>query len=379
LTVAAIPAPAQHTVEAIFRWWKDRADNGHRPHLGASLIGHPCDRFLWMTFRWVASEKFPGRVLRMFDSGKREEPRVYGELRGIGYEVWSDDGTAQFRCSALGDHFGGALDGVLRGLIEAPKTPHVLEIKTHNQKSFDDLMKRGVKGSKPMHYAQMQTYMHLMGLERALYFAVCKNDDSIYTERVEYDQAEARRIVERASRIISSWEPPAKIASDAEGQECKWCKFKDACHGTQAPEVNCRTCAHSTPVVEGEGGQWTCNARATQPVPITIQIQRNGCEKHLFIPPLLENLGTPIDGGENFVAYRRADGGEFFNGPPPGYSSAEIAAGAAAPQMLTDPLVKDLKAQFPGAKLVGARALTEMPNDLEEAPVKAARKKKVAA
>ena len=27
-----------------------------RAHLGASLLGHPCDRYLWLMFRWAVIE-----------------------------------------------------------------------------------------------------------------------------------------------------------------------------------------------------------------------------------------------------------------------------------------------------------------------------------
>ena len=62
------------------------------------------------------------------------------------------------------------MDSALLGLPEAPKTWHVGEFKTHNQKSFDDLVKRGVEKAKPMHWDQMQAYMGLTGMERALFF-----------------------------------------------------------------------------------------------------------------------------------------------------------------------------------------------------------------
>ena len=33
------------------------ADDGLRQHLGASLIGKPCERALWYTFRWTTLKK----------------------------------------------------------------------------------------------------------------------------------------------------------------------------------------------------------------------------------------------------------------------------------------------------------------------------------
>ena len=72
------------------------------------------------------------------------------------------DSGDQWRVSAVNGHFGGSLDGVAKGLPEAPKSPAILEMKTHNEKSFKELMSKGVKNAKPQHYAQMTVYMGLM-------------------------------------------------------------------------------------------------------------------------------------------------------------------------------------------------------------------------
>ena len=246
--MAAIPQPMNTTAAAVVAWRERTTDQSHRPHLGASLIGHACDRFLWLTFRWAGAEHFDGRMLRLFDTGKREESRVYEELRGIGCEVHADDGGAQFRVSTLGGHFGGSMDGVVRGVPEAPAAWHVLEVKTHSDKLFAELLKKKVRGAKPMHWTQMQTYMHLAEIDRALYYAVNKNTDDLYIERIERDPAEGARIVARAQRIIESPTPPAKLSEDPAWFECKWCCFHGQCHGAEVPEVNCRACVHATPV-----------------------------------------------------------------------------------------------------------------------------------
>ena len=64
-------------------------------------------------------------------------------------------------------------DGVVQGLVEAPKAPHVSEQKTHNDKSFKNVRSK-VCRIQAEHYAQMQVYMHLMDIDRALYQAVNK-------------------------------------------------------------------------------------------------------------------------------------------------------------------------------------------------------------
>ena len=360
--MAKVPAPLNATVDAVYRWREQTTSGGHREHLGASIIGHPCDRNLWLTWRWAESEKFEGRVLRLFDTGKREEPRVIEELRGIGCEVFADDGGTQFRVSAVGGHFGGSMDGVVSGLPEAPKSPHVLEIKTHSAKSFADLLKKGVEKAKPMHFVQMQTYMALASLDRALYYAVNKDTDDVYTERVALDPGVAAKILERATKIIHASEPPLRVSEDPAYFECKWCKFHTQCHGDKAPEVNCRTCAHSTPLMTDGDGSWACEKFDCS---LPVENQRHGCADHRFIPILLERLGKFEGMDGDLAIYTRADGVQFANGDPPdGFTSDEIRAVNGA-SMLVDRQVRELREEFPGARIVETNVATAF-DDMED-------------
>jgi hypothetical protein len=146
--------------------------------------------------------------------------------------------------------------------------------------------------------------MHLMGLTRAFYLAVCKDTDALYAERVEAVPAEAERLLARASRIIGAARPPSRISDDPAWFECRMCSHHGVCHEGEHAAVNCRTCLHSTPV---EGG-WHC-ARHDRMLGSTEQ--RLGCGKHLFIPDIV--AGEVVDAGEDFVAYRMKDGSEWLN------------------------------------------------------------------
>ena len=323
--MAKVPEPMNTTAALIYQAYESDADDGHRPHLGASLIGHACERHLWLTFRWAKTKRWPGRMLRLFETGQLEEPRIVRNLRRIGVQVHetAPDGK-QWRVSAVGGHFGGSMDAALVGLPEAPKTWHVAEFKTFNEKSFKELQAKGVEKAKPMHWDQMQTYMGLTGMERAMYIAVCKNDDTIYTERVEFDAVEFAKIMERAERVISADEPPLRISNDPSWYECKMCDHHSLCHGEEAPDVNCRTCAHSTPVVDGEDGKWDCNQFGE--VGLLAQRESHNCAAHRYIPILLERFGQHKDYVNGDVVYQH-EHGEFVNGQGPGaLSSLEIKA-----------------------------------------------------
>ena len=306
-----LPPPNQPTVDAIYQWHERRQRSGGRGHLGASQIGAPCERALWYGFRWALKVKHAGRLLRLFETGQLAEQRFVAELRAVGVEVHeiNPDTGAQFSVSSCRGHFGGSMDGVALGLLEAPKTWHVLEFKTHSAKSFAALKKDGVEKSKPEHAAQMQVYMHLAGLERAFYLAVDKNTDELYSERLHHDEAAALRLLAKASRIIDAAEPPGRISEDPAFYLCRWCAYQDICHGTEFAARTCRTCLHSTPV---DQGQWDC---ARWGKVLTDQEQRDGCGAQKFIPALVP--GEQVDVRDDAVIYRMPDGSEWSDSECP--------------------------------------------------------------
>jgi hypothetical protein len=304
--MAALPDIPAPTRDAIFAAYEADRDDGCRPHLGASQIGKSCERALWYDFRWVRPARFHGRVLRLFETGQLEEARIVRNLRRIGATVLEVDPESgrQWRVEAHGGHFGGSLDGVALGLPEAPKTWHVLEFKTHSAKSFRELIAKGVADAKPQHWAQMQIYMHLTGLTRAMYIAVCKDTDDLHVERVRADADAAERRLAKAGRVIHAPRPPARISEDPAWFECRFCDHHALCHGDAAAVVTCRSCLHATAV---EGG-WHC---ARHDASIGEQEQRAACARHLFIPDLVP--GEVVDAGDDHVVYRMRDGGAWVN------------------------------------------------------------------
>jgi hypothetical protein len=350
--MAKLPEPNHTTVAMIYQAYENDAEEGNRPHLGASLIGHSCERFLWLTFRWVDKKKFSGRMLRLFETGQLAEARLTANLRRIGVDVHdvTPDGK-QWRVSDLGGHFSGSMDGAAVGIPEAPKTWHVLEFKTANDKSFTDLVKNKVQKAKPQHYAQMQTYMGYTGMERALYLAVNKNTDELYSERIEFDPVEFAKLKARAERVITANEPPLKISKDPSWYVCKMCDFHEHCHGEAAPAVNCRTCAHSTPILDGDA-RWTCEAHGDEAWD-HIKMSE-GCKSHRYIPILLENFATMKDVVAGDVVYA-TEHGEFVNGDiNDGALSSEEIRNCEQKTMLPDAyrLKRELVANGFGGKVV---------------------------
>ena len=105
-------------------------------------------------------------------------------------------------------------------------------------------------------------------------------------------------------RLRHAARPPARVSDDPAWFECRFCDHRDLCHGEAAAAVSCRSCLHATPV---EGG-WTC-ARWDQG--LDLDAQRQGCDRHLFIPDLVP--GDVVDAGDDHVVYRMRDGGAWVN------------------------------------------------------------------
>ena len=299
--MAELPILPSLTRDAIFAAYEAQTGSGFRPHLGASLIGKECERALWFDFRWTTRRQHPGRLLRLFETGHLEEARLVRNLRSTGATVLEVDPETgrQIRVEAHGGHFGGSLDGIALGLLEAPKTWHVLEFKTHSAQSFKGLVAKGVRESKPQHFAQMQIYLHLTGLTRAMYLAVCKDTDELHVERIEHDPLVAQGLLDKAQRVIQASLPPDRISNDPAWHLCRWCEHAAVCHGPAAAEIKCRTCLHSAPV---EGG-WHCTAHQR---PLCDAEQRTACAQHLYLPALVP--GEQVDAGEGWVEYLFGEG-----------------------------------------------------------------------
>lgn len=263
---------AAKVAAAIDAYCQEAYDDGHRKHLGASLIGHKCKRYLWYNFRWVFHKIFTGRMLRLFNRGHREEDRFVEWLRGAGFTVWTHDESQpkkpngeypQFRVSGVNGHFGGSLDGIALfppgwGIDE----PVLLEFKTNGTGSgFNSLVAEGMMIAKPQHFAQTCTYGSDPNyrFRFVLYLNINKNDDTIHIELVKLNWSTGDQMRAKAELIISSQTPPPRLSDNRSHRECAGCDFFGICHDRQAAELNCRSCKHAYPI---ENGQWECRLPA---------------------------------------------------------------------------------------------------------------------
>src|SRR5690625_5842237 len=71
------------TLLAVDEQMEARQQSRFRPYLGMSAIGGPCDRRLWLEFRWADKPRFEARTLYMFDDGHRTEDLMAARLRMV--------------------------------------------------------------------------------------------------------------------------------------------------------------------------------------------------------------------------------------------------------------------------------------------------------
>lgn len=279
-------------------------DGGHRSHLGASLIGNECKRYLWYVFRWCLHEKTTGRQQRLFNRGHREEARFIEWLEGIGFKVWFEnyegfsydeindiyyiakqedinaaefvspnhpnfrthiarakaDGLEfpQYRISDVMGHFGGSLDGIaILPERYGIKGPVLLEFKTNGTGAgFNKLCDNGMPVAKPEHFAQTSTYGKKYEFDFVVYLNINKNDDSLHTEVVKLDHNLGEQMLIKAEQIITSPEAPPRLSDNPTFFKCGYCSMKDICHKGAIPEKNCRSCKNARPV---ENAEWFCD------------------------------------------------------------------------------------------------------------------------
>src|SRR5674476_627481 len=307
--MAELPEPISHTVLAIYSAYETRAGSfGDSRGVPMSQVANECERSIWYSLRWCSNpEKITGQKQSIFDTGIAWEERLLDDLELIGCQVDRLDPAtgAQFRVELADGWLRGKLDGQVLGLPEAPKTLHVVETKSHNNKSFKELTKKKLKEGKPAHYTQCQLYCHARGLTRCFYYAVNKDTDERYTERVEYDHAFCLRLEAKVARIVKSDRAPSRLFEDPTSKAafaCGWCPAKPQCHEGAWARRNCRTCISAS--LE-DGAVVRC---ALKDIELDYKAQQAGCGSHLYLPDLVAGEQVDASESERWVKYKMADG-----------------------------------------------------------------------
>ena len=304
-----------------------------RSYMGWSGLGHPCERSVQYDFLMALPKTFKASTLFKFEDGHGTEERVnrrFAMLNGVEFLPTGPDGQ-QWGVSSLGGHLKGHLDGVIRGLLQAPKTWHVYEVKSVADAKFRKLKRLVEEHGKDalehwdeQYFIQAQGYMGAAEPQIKRHYLVCVTPGGreMTSVRTDFQPKVYKWAVEKAERLITQEELSPRVSEDPEHYVCKhFCAFKDVCHAPQvSARVNCRTCAHSTPIIDDtagapgnvkRGAKWKCEHHDKL---LSISDQKRGCRQHLYKPDML-GWAHPhqFNKLDNEITYRTDDGKEFIN------------------------------------------------------------------
>ena len=207
-----------------------------RSYLGASSIGDECIRKVQLQYM-QKDQKVSAKQIRTFDIGHCLEDLIIKWLRIAGFNLKTrNENGDQFGFSVADGKFAGHVDGLIYGFPEEfPDKPTgvcLLEIKTMNNKSWNDTQKRGVLVSKPVYYSQIQLYMAYLELDKCLFVALNKDTSDLYFEIIPFDPGMAQKYSDRAVQIIKATENNELlpcVSGDSSFFLCKMCGFRNHC------------------------------------------------------------------------------------------------------------------------------------------------------
>ena len=219
-----------------------------RTYLGASRLGHACERALQFEFAGAPKDEgadFGGQTLRIFGIGHALEDLAIHWLRAAGIDLYTRKGNQpngeQFGFAVAGGRVRGHVDGIINAAPAALKlgVPALWECKTMNARNWRACVKDGVAVSKPVYAAQIALYQAYMdaavpGLatNSALFTAINKDTAELYHELVPFNAELAQRMSDRAVRILratDAGELLPRIARDRDHFECRMCSWANRC------------------------------------------------------------------------------------------------------------------------------------------------------
>lgn len=211
-----------------------------RDYLGASLIGNPCARQIWYEYNKYPKDSFEAETLMNFEDGHRTEDLTAERLRMLpSIELWTHDEQGnQFGFFLFDGKFKGHCDGVIRGLLQAPKTLHVWEAKCSAEKKFREFQsaknkwgeKLALKNWNENYFIQAQLYMHFLQIDRHYTTVALAGGRDYDSCRTEYEPEIAQYAIDKAEKIINAKQAPPRINEKKDFFICRWCAFKDICH-----------------------------------------------------------------------------------------------------------------------------------------------------
>lgn len=216
-----------------------RSKQERRAYVGASAIGHECERSIQFEYAGAARESdFSADTLRRFDQGHMGEELARAWFHDAGFElVQRNQRTGQrYRWTQMGDEVSGEPDGVFIGGPSAVAYPAMWEHKYVGGKTFREIHKQGIKKARHGYWMQCQVNMAYLGLtENPTVFTVtCGDDGQQLHLLIDFDPEGAQLTSDKAVRIVKATKAGELLPRPFKDRShfiCKGCFFAERCWG----------------------------------------------------------------------------------------------------------------------------------------------------
>jgi hypothetical protein len=223
-------------IDAAF--FESRGREAARDYVGASAIGNDCLRAVQLGYMKVPVDdgRITGRLLRIFATGHVFEAALGEWLKQAGFalDILDPATQRQFGFSMLDGEGQGHVDGILRGGPVAMAYPALWECKTLNDKSWQEIKKKGLHVAKPLYAGQIainQAYLQLHE-HPALFTALNKNTSELYHALIPFDAALAQAMSDRMLRIVEATAQQILLPraySTPDFYKCRFCDHANTC------------------------------------------------------------------------------------------------------------------------------------------------------
>lgn len=332
-----------------------------RAYLGASSIGHECERYLWLGFRKAYKDYINYKSAKHFADGHYSEDVFAERMINADIKLQTIDKQTgrQFAVSDCGGWFRGHKDGLIEDwdvYEDGNGEDYVWEHKCSGKltamlKYIKEDETTALRRWNEIYFYQAQAYMHHSGIHKHLTTvspegtrdgkdgeAICETlyDPSIYAE-----------IKTKSERIITSDKMPTGICGTPTFFKAKFCGAKNVCFGNYIAGPNCNNCMHVTFKLDGDR-----KAHCAKNNGDFTNYEQMGSyyNCHRFNPDLIQNHDAVSIDDNGDVMYRSDCGKSFVNGEGKGaFTSMELHySGSGEGGIIYDDVINTVRDVFDG-------------------------------
>ena len=286
-----------------------------------SFIGHECDRFLWLKLRNADNEKQEINKINKIEANNdiyRRLIKLYYNLSDTVLRTIDRETGGELSIDAINDILKCRVDGIIKNDAIDKNSYAIWQSIAVSEKRFEELKKLTESNSFTVlqefnielyAYAMASTY--LFGFNKHYLVASSYGGIELIDLITDLNEDAAIYYLQRLYDIINKDDMPDKISNNVFNRPCFDCELNKFCHKKQVANVNCRTCGFCE-IIPIEGDTVLCTFHSK---PLTATQQSMGCDSHLFITSLMENIAVMngYDAKNHKIKYK-SDTIEFCNG-----------------------------------------------------------------